>query len=259
MTRTLLTLALLLGTASHSAAQIPVTDGGNLAQNVITAANAVLTAANTAKIYVLQGEQLINEFNLIRDQIVQIEHMVTNLQRIPEGLNYVDTILAYGNKLTGLMSQANAISYELDSATKQFQTLYADADTLASGDLALVRQRFLNARMQASGVAVQVQSVQTNVSDVFARLCSLLDGSWRAKGNLDSHQLAAQQQALQLTTLQHIQALQATAYRLQAQREAEEAALERLRMKVMEQFTAPIPEYTGAAGFLPTYQWTDTR
>jgi conjugal transfer/entry exclusion protein len=142
---------------------------------------------------------------------------------------------------------------------KEFQTLYVEADALAEGDYALVRKRFLTARMQASGVAVQVQSVQTNMSDVFGRLCSLLDGSWRAKGNLDSEQLAAQQQALQTATLQHLQALQATAARLQAQREAEQVALERLRIKVMEQFTAPVAEYTGAGGFLPTYQWTDNR
>ena len=39
----------------------------------------------------------------------------------------------------------------------------------------------------------------------------------------------------------------------------QDAALERLRIKVMEQFTAPVAEYTGAGGFLPTYQWTDNR
>jgi hypothetical protein len=43
--------------------------------------------------------------------------MVTNLQRIPEGLNMLETVQAYGNKLMGLMSQANAVSYDLDRAT----------------------------------------------------------------------------------------------------------------------------------------------
>jgi P-type conjugative transfer protein TrbJ len=238
-------------------AQWAVIDAGNLVQNTMTALNSVATAANTANAYIRQGEQIINEYNIIRHQIEQYQTMVTNLQRMPEGLNFFETINAYGAKLTGLLGQTNALGYQLDDATRQFQELYVEADAVSQGDLRGVQQRFLTARMQASGVAVQIQSIQSNVSDLFGRLCSLLDGSWRAEGNLDSLQLAAQQQALQTTTLQQMQALQATAYRLQTQRQAEDVALERLRTKVLDQFTAPVPEYTGAGGFLPVYRWTD--
>jgi P-type conjugative transfer protein TrbJ len=238
-------------------AQWAVEDAGNLVQNTMTALNSVATAANTANSYIRQGEQLIAEYNMVRNQIEAYKTFITNLQRIPEGLNVFETVNAYGAKLTGLLGQTNALGYQLDDATRQFQELYGEADAVSQGDLRRVQQKFLSARMQASGVAVQVQSIQTNVSDLFGRLCSLLSGVDQAQGNLDSQQLAAQQQALQTTTLQQMQVLQATAYRLQAQRQAEDVALERLRAKVLDQFTAPVPEYTGAGGFLPVYRWTD--
>jgi P-type conjugative transfer protein TrbJ len=240
-------------------AQWAVLDGSNLVQNTVTAFNSVATAANTANAYIRQGQQLINEYNIILRQISQLETMVKNLQRLPEGLNFFQTVQAYGSKLTSLLGQANALSYQLDQATKDFQKLYVEVDAVSQGDLRRVQKRFLDARMQASGVSVQVQSIQTNVGDMFTRLCSLLDGSWRAQGNLDSHQLAAQQQALQTTTLQQLQVLQATAYRLQAQRQAEDAALEKLRLKVLDQFTAPVPDYIGGGGFLPTYYYIQAR
>jgi type IV secretion system protein TrbJ len=254
-------LSILLGvqTASAQFGSGIVFDPTNLVENAIAAVNSVKTAATTAAMYIRQGEALINDWNVIRNQILQYETMVRNLGRIPEGLNMVDSVLAYGNKLTGLLNTADGLSYDADRVTREFQQLYVEADTVASGDLRLVRERFLRARMQASGLAVQVQSVRANMSDIFTRLCSLLDGSWRAEGNLDSLQIAAQQQALTLTTLQQIQALQATSDRLKAQKEAEEVALARLKQRVMDEFVTPVPEYTGEAGVLPTWQWTDAR
>lgn len=235
-----------------------VVDLTNLPQNIIAAVNSVSIAANTAASYVRQGEQLINEYNMIRNQISQYETMVKNLQRLPQGLNMVDTVLAYGNKLTGLLNSTNSLSYTLDDATKQFHELYEEAGTVASGDLRLVRERFLKARMGASSTAVQVQSIRANMSDIFNRLCALLDGSWTAEGNLDAQQIAHQQQALTLTTLQQIQALQMTADRLKAQREAEEVALARLKERVQAEFLKPLPEYTAEQGTLPTWSWTTT-
>ena len=55
-----------------------------------------------------------------------------------------------------------------------------------------------------------------------------------------------------------MQALQATAARLQAQREAEDVALQRLKQRVQEEFLRPLPEYTAEQGALPTWGWTTT-
>ena len=236
-----------------------VVDPTNLVQNTVSAINSVSTAANTAASYIRQGEQLINEYNQIRLAISQYETMVRNLKRLPEGLNMVDTVLAYGNKLTGLLNGTNSISYDLDEATRQFQELYEEAGAVASGDLRQVRERFLRARMQASGTAIQVQSIKANMSEMFSRLCALLDGSWsKAEGNFDAQQIAHQQHALTLTTLQQIQALQLTADRLKAQREAEDVALQRLKQRVQDEFLKPLPAYTAEQGALPTWGWVTT-
>lgn len=253
-------LVLTLALAGPVHAQIfgtgvmPVTEiGGQLIQSTITAANSVTTAINVAAQYVRQGEQLINEYNMIRNQINQYETMVRNLARLPQGLNFLDTFNAYSAKLTGLLGQTNAISYDLNRATSEFQRLYNDADTLSTGDLRPLRERFLQQRMAASATAVQVQAVQANIGELFQKLCTLL--GYEASGNLDQAQLAAQHQALQTTTLQQIQALQATAARLEAQRQAEEVALARMKQRVQDKFVEPLPEYTGEAGQLPTWSW----
>lgn len=233
----------------------PVTEiGGQLVQSTITAANSVTTALNVAASYVRQGEQLINEYNIIRQQIAQYETMVRNLQRLPQGLNFFDTVLTYGNQLTGVLAQANALTYDANRSVGDFQRLYGDAKTVALGDLRPVLERYRTARLEASQVAVQMQSMRTNISDLFAKLCALLDGSWQAQGNLDSAQLAAQQQALSTTTLQQIQALLMTSQRLAAQREAEETALAELRQRVQDELARPLPAYTGQAGVVPRWQ-----
>lgn len=257
-------ISLLLST-SPTPAQIfgtgvmPVIETGPaLTQHAITAANSVTTAVNVAASYIRQGQQLINEYNMIMHQIAQYETMIKNLQRLPEGLNFVETVLAYGNKLTGLLGQVNGLSYDLDDATRQFEDLYLDAETVSLGDLRPVKERFYQHRMGASQMAVMVQSIRSNMSESFGRICRLLDGSWRIQGNLDAQQIAHQQQALSMQQLEQLAALQATAARVAAMREAEEIALARLKQRVQDEFVRQLPTYTQEQGTLPSWQWVTT-
>ncbi len=245
----MLVLLCLLVHGQGAFAQWAVVDAGDIAQNTIT-------AVNSAKIAIDTGQQVINTYNVILNQIKQIENQVKNLQRLPQGLNFVQDISLFGSKVTGLLGQANTVSFELDQATKQFDTLYRQAATVAStGDILALRQQMLGARMEASSMAVQMQSVRQNLTDVYTRLCNLLSGSWGASGNLDSQQIAAQQQALVLSTLQNTQALHATAARLEAQRQAEEVVLEQLRLKHLQELNTPMAPYVGGNGKLVTYTW----
>jgi len=246
-----LALVTLFLRCQYASAQWSVIDASNLVQTT-------LTAINTAASYARQGEQIINEYNVIRNQIVQIEHEVANLQRIPKGLNFLDDITLFGNKLNGLMGQANAVSFELDQATKDFDKLYKQAQAVATtGDIMTLRQQLLQARMQASGMSVQMTAVRTNLTDVSTRLCALLNGSWTASGNLDSQQITAQQQALLLHSQQAAQAMLATQARLAAQKEAEDVVLEQVRLKMLQDAVAPVAPYTDFRGKLPVYRWID--
>ena len=47
-------------------------------------------------------------------------------------------------------------------------------------------------------------------------------------------------------------------HRLQAQREAEDVALQRLKQRVQEEFLKPLPAYTAEQGSLPTWGWVTT-
>jgi P-type conjugative transfer protein TrbJ len=219
--------------------QIPVTD-------VAAAAQRTVQLVNQGLAYVRQGEQIINEYNQIRNQITQIAHQVANLQRIPQGLNFMQDISLYGSKVTGLLGQANALSFELDHSARQFDDLYrqAHAITTPAGMLAL-RQQMLQARLQTAGMSVQMQSVKTNLTDIYARLCALLGGSDTASGNLDSHQLAAQQQALQVHTQQTMLAMQAANARLVSQQQAEEIVLQQQALAF----------YTTATTLAPVGDW----
>src|ERR1043166_6211217 len=97
-------------------AQFAVLDAGNLVQNTTTALSMLKQVQTSA-------QQLIAEYNLVRNTITQIENQVKNLQRIPKGLSYIDDISLFGSRLSGLMATANGISFQLDQATRQFEQI----------------------------------------------------------------------------------------------------------------------------------------
>jgi hypothetical protein len=86
-----------------------------------------------------------------------------------------------------------------------------------------------------------MQSMRTDLMELYNHLMALLNGSWVASGNLDSQQLALQQQALIFHSQQSAQAMQATAQRLEAQRQAEEITLQQQSMAFYRQATTLAP------------------
>jgi P-type conjugative transfer protein TrbJ len=235
----LLVLLTLVGSGEWASAQWAVEDAANLVQNTTTAFNSVKQVYNSS-------QQLIAEYNIFRSTVTQIENQVKNLQRIPKGLNLFDTLLAYGNRIDALLSQTNTLSFELDQAVRDFDQLYRQAAQLTSAHNALqLRQQLLNARLEASGMAVKMQSVRTNLADLYNRIAALLNGSWTAVGNLDSQQIAAQQQALLLHSQREAQAMIAAAQRLEAQRQAEDVVLQQ----------AAIQSYLKATTLAPVGDW----
>src|SRR2546428_3916008 len=118
-------------------AQWAVIGAANVAQNTTTALNSIKQVYNS-------GQQLIAEYNIVRNTITQIENQVKNLQHMPQGLNLFDTILAYGSRIDSLLSQANTLSFELDQASRDFDRLYRHTTQIASPQAALgVRQQLL--------------------------------------------------------------------------------------------------------------------
>src|SRR6266581_5434446 len=128
-------LMIIILSAAPAWAQWAVIDAADIAQNTTTALNSSKQVYNSS-------QQVINEYNEIRNQIEQIANQVKNLQRIPKGLNFLDDITMFGNKIDGLMSQATGISFELTQATGQFDRLYRQAASVTStADVLALRQK----------------------------------------------------------------------------------------------------------------------
>jgi hypothetical protein len=206
---------------------------------------AMATVANTARQIEQTAVEIENQYNIILYQIRQWETMVANLKRLPDGLNFLDTINLWGQQIDGLLSQSAGMSFTLEAAMGQFDVLYRRAASLNPQALLAQRQTLLNSRLEASSTAIRVQAIRTNVSNLYTRLCALLNGSWTAHGNLDSQQILAQQNGLLLHSQQATQALLASAQRLEAQRHAEQVLFQQQALQFHRQSTtlAPIGDW----------------
>jgi hypothetical protein len=193
---------------------------------------------------------------VIVNQIKQYETMVQNLQRIPEGVNILQVVAQWGNQITGLLGTARIITYNLDNVMTQFTALYQDLGVLqTSADIVSVRNRLLSGRMEASQTTVQVTAIQANLTDLYSRMCALLDAAYTAHGNLDIQQIQAMQLGLVQHTLESSAAMQATHARNTAQYHAEQVAIERMQLQALQGAHGSIPEFTTPQGKLPRFHW----
>jgi hypothetical protein len=211
------------------------------AQWAVAEVNSAANLLQMGKQVYTSGKQLLTEWNILRQSILQVENQVRNLQRIPAGLNLLDVVGDYGSRIDSLLGQANAISFTLGQAERDFDRLYRTTGGLTAGGMLQQRQQLLEARMGTSRLGVQMQSMRTDLMELYNHLMALLNGSWVASGNLDSQQLALQQQALIFHSQQSAQAMQATAQRLEAQRQAEEITLQQQSMAFYRQATTLAP------------------
>jgi hypothetical protein len=226
------TLALCLSLAQMSQAQWEVSDSGALAQRAaIWAQEALQWAQSLAN----QAKEIEAQYNIILNQIKQIEWMVEQSQRIPEGLNLMQDMSLFSSRLLGLMSTAGGLSFNLEQATSSFTTFYKRTLTITqTPEVLAARTQFLANRMQAAQLAVQTQAIQTHLSEMASKMCALLSGAWTAHGALDSAQIAAQQRALLMAVHQQTQATAAAAQRLEAQHQAEEIVQEQLDVEATQ-------------------------
>lgn len=230
-------------------AQWAVIDVAGIAQALETTVQTAAVVANTAK-------EVEAQYNIILNQVKQVEWMIQQAQRIPEGLNLLDTVTLWSNQLTGLLGNANIVSYNIDTVMGQFNHLYAELGTLTNADDVLaLRQRLLAGRMEASQMTVQVTAIKQHLTELYTRICALLSGSWTAHGALDSAQIAHQQNGLMQYTLETIATMQAAHARNTAQYQAEQAAIERLQLQAIEgAMRDDTPAFT-PQGKLPRFAW----
>ena len=248
-----MTLGLLLLSTSASWGQWAVEDAAALAQR---AGIWLQEAAQWAQSLTNQAQEIQNTYNVLVNQVKQINLAIQDLQRIPAGLNFMTDIQQLSGRITNLMGVAQGMSFQLNQSSQQFTQLYQQSAGLGSvQQVYQTRQAMLQSRLQAAQAAVQMQSIQTNLSDVMTRLCNLLTGSWTASGNLDSQQIAAQQRGLQMVMEQQQQAMAATSQRLEAQRQAEDVVIDQFRFAAIQGAMGTATPMGAPQGALPTFHW----
>jgi conjugal transfer/entry exclusion protein len=182
-----------------------------------------------------QVKEIEATYNVIYQEIEQYKLMILNLERLPEQFNVFDVVTSLGNQITGLFKGATMVSYNLGQVVSQFDAMYERIGTLATpAEVFTLRQKWLAGRNEASKVTVQVTAIQSNLSELYQRLCSLLTAAQQSRGNLEIQQVQSQQLGLVQHTLSTQAAMAATHARLIAQQQAEDAALERVKMEAWE-------------------------
>lgn len=216
---------------SRCADAIPVFDASNYAENVLQAARALA--------------QINNQIQSLQNETVMLQNMAKNLQRLDysaltqmtSGLQQVDT----------LMTQAQGISYNVNSTTSSFQSLYPQqySSAVTTDQLVMDARARWRESMNAYQRTMSVQSqVVQNVQADRGVLTALVNQSQNAEGALQAQQ--ATNQLLALSNKQHlqIQAMMAAQFRAEAAEQARAAESQEQGRSAVKRFLGSRHMYT---------------
>ena len=197
-----------------AAAQMPVIDTTNYAQNLLQAARAL--------------EQINNQVKSLQNEASMLETMGRNLKTV--SFPQLQRITSAMSQIDQLMGQAQGIQFKVAGLDQQIKTLFPGALAQAlTGDQRVAQARAqLDAATAAFKQAMNIQAqVAENVSADAGTLGELAATSQGAVGALQVGQAANQLLALSVKQQLQLQNLMASEYR--------EAALERARAAQAEE------------------------
>jgi P-type conjugative transfer protein TrbJ len=194
--------------ASPAAAQMPVVDTTNYAQNLLQAARAL--------------QQINNQVKSLQNEASMLQSMATNLKSID--FPQLQKITSAMSQIDQLMGKAPGIQFRVDGLDQQIRKLFPGAlsGALTGGQRAARARAQLDAVTDAyrQTMAVQAQ-VAENVKADAETLAELAATSQGAAGGLAVGQAANQLLALSVKQQLQLQNLMASQFR--------DAALERAR------------------------------
>lgn len=197
-----------------AAAQMPVIDTTNYAQNLLQAARAL--------------EQINNQVKSLQNEASMLQNMAKNLETID--FPQLQKIKSAMSQIDQLMGRAQGIQFKVSGLDQQIKSLFPGALTQAlSGDQRVAQARAqLDAATAAFRQAMSVQSqVAENVTADAGTLGELAATSQGSVGALQVGQAANQLLALSVKQQLQLQNLMASEYR--------EAALDRARRAQAEE------------------------
>jgi P-type conjugative transfer protein TrbJ len=195
-------VALFIGFATPSSAQVVVFDPNNYAQNVLTAARAL--------------QQINNQITALQNQAQMLINQARNLASLP--YSSLRQLQASIQRTQQLLNQAQRIAYDVQQIDHAFSTTYAPASSGASSQ-ALISSA--QGRWQTSVAALQdalrVQAgVVGNLETNRIQTSALVTSSQSATGALQATQAGNQLIALQAQQLADLTAAVAAQGRAQS-------------------------------------------
>lgn len=226
-----LALVAVFAVTREAQAQWVVFDPSNYTQNVLTAARAL--------------QEINNQIQSLQNEAVMLENMARNLQRLDySSLAQMTSAL---DRIGGLMSQAQGISFDLARTEAQWQAQYPASYGPAISASGLAQQAQVRWRdaMAAFQNTMQVQSgIVGNVQADQALLSDLVSQSQGAEGALQASQATNQLIALTAKQQMQIETLMAAQYRAQAQDQARKAQSEEASRAATVRFLGSGTAYT---------------
>lgn len=224
-------LAMAFTVPSQPALAIPVFDGANYAQNLLTAARTL--------------QQVNQQIQSLQNEATMLINMAKNLSRIdfPE-LAALNQTLGQVNQL---MDQAKGIGFKIDQIDEQFRALFPDDfDALIRTDQRVSAARVrLDAAKAAFQHSMEVQSkIVGNVADDAQAMASIMAKSQGAEGSLQVQQATNQLLALATKQQFQIQTLMAAQYRSDAIEQARRVQAQADARAATKQFLGTGTAYT---------------
>lgn len=227
---TILTFAVLF--VGQPARALVVFDPSNYRQNVLTAVRAL--------------EQINNQIRSIQNEVVMLQNMAKNLQRLD--YSSLGQITGALHNISDLMTQGDSLSFDLAQLESQWREQYPQTydASLSTSDIAIAaRLRWQNA-MAGFRQAMQVQAqIARNVQDDQSLLADLVNHSQGAGGALEAQQAASQLLAFSAKQQMQIQEIMAAQYRAEAQDAARKAQSEEAARIATKKFLGGSDAYKG--------------
>jgi P-type conjugative transfer protein TrbJ len=238
------TLALLVGVSRPADAIFGigdiVLDPSNLLQNTLQVLR--------------QLQQIANEAQMIAQQVQQYKTMMQNLQQGDFGAAL--QVVQLAGQTTGLLTQTQGISYDLNAAMQAFNDLYpAVQQVMKTSDQVKQLAKWHTTRRDVAQGAMQISAIAGSLKQSTQMINTLLTTAKGAPGALAAQQALAQQNALTQSMLGQMHATLAAQTRLQAVQAAEDASKAEAEAAAWQQAITPGPAYQGSQGRLVRYRW----
>lgn len=195
---------------SRCAGAFPVFDASNYAENVLQAARTLT--------------QINNQIQSLQNETVMLQNMAKNLQRLD--YSSLTQMTAGLQQVDALMQQAQGISYNVNSTSSSFQSLYPEqySSTVMTDQLVMDARARWRESMNSYQHTMSVQSqVVQNVQADRGVLNALVAQSQGAEGSLQAQQATNQLLALSTKQQLQIQAMMAAQFRAEATEQARAA------------------------------------